>query len=357
MILSRYLIVQSVPPFLFGLSLFSGVLLLDKIFGLVDLLVNKGVSLAVSAKILALFFPTVLSLSVPMALLLACLLAFGRLSEDNEILALRASGLSLRKIFWPPLAFGLFLSALLVPFNTTFTPRAMEEFRTLFHKIATTDPLIQIEPKHFLSVQNMRLYATSVSKDKERLENVWIYRLFPDRIERVFARQGTAHVDYRQLSLTLENGQMEKLIFDRPDNVVHVSFKEYKLGVPFQQEVKERGKAWREYTTSALRSEIKKRRQLSIETAALETEFHLRYAMAFAPLALGLIGLPLAVTMKRGGGGAGFGAAVGVLFFYYLLLIMGINLAEREALPPMLSVWLANLVATGTGLLLYWKKR
>ncbi|HMU95571.1 MAG TPA: LptF/LptG family permease, partial [Elusimicrobiota bacterium] len=121
MILARYLTGQFLPPFFFGLSIFSGVLLLDKLFDLLDLLINKGVSLWTSAQIFFLFFPTILSLSVPMALLLACLLTFGRLSEDNEILALRASGLSFRQILWPPLAVAGLVSLALLPFNTHLT--------------------------------------------------------------------------------------------------------------------------------------------------------------------------------------------------------------------------------------------
>src|SRR5687767_3496485 len=97
-ILPRYMLAQFFPPFLFGLALFSGVLLLDKLFDLVDLLVNKGVSFQLSLRIFILFLPTVLTLTVPMAMLLACLLTFGRLSEEQELTAMRASGLSYRQI-------------------------------------------------------------------------------------------------------------------------------------------------------------------------------------------------------------------------------------------------------------------
>jgi lipopolysaccharide export system permease protein len=208
-ILARYLLAQFIPPFLFGLSLFSGVLLLDKIFDLIDLLINKGVPLALSAKIFMLFLPTVLSLSVPMSVLLACLLTFGRLSEDNEILALRSSGLSFRQILWPPLLFAALVAAALVPFNTQLAPRAMGQFRSIHHQIVKMDPL-QIEAKQFVSLRNIRLYAGEVNRDRKLLKEVWLYRLFPDYTERVYAPNGKWDSDDRQLSLTLLNGQIER---------------------------------------------------------------------------------------------------------------------------------------------------
>jgi len=352
-ILARYLTGQFLPPFFFGLTIFSGVLLLDKLFDLIDLLINKGVSLGVSAQIFFLFFPTILSLSVPMSLLLACLLTFGKLSEDNEILALRASGLSFTQILWPPLAVAALISLALLPFNTRLAPAAMNRFRALYHRIASTDPLIQIEPRRFFNVQNARLYAAEVSDDRRSLTNVWIYRLFADRSERVFARQGTAEVTNQRLSLQLEDGQIERFSgIDRSD-FTHINFRHYTVNIPFQGPLNSRDRAWREIGTAELRKEIARRAQQKKPTGDIEAELHLRFSMGFAPLALTLIGIPLGMTLERGGRGVGFGAAMGVLFVYYLLLVMGLNVAERGKWPALPALWIANVVAASIGIVLF----
>jgi lipopolysaccharide export system permease protein len=348
-ILARYLTGQFLPPFFFGLSIFSGVLLLDKLFDLLDLLINKGVSLWTSAQIFFLFFPTILSLSVPMALLLACLLTFGRLSEDNEILALRASGLSFRQILWPPLAVAGLVSLALLPFNTHLTPTAMDQFRSLYHRIATTDPLIQIEPRRFLNVQNVRLFAGDVSKDRKNLSNVWIYRLFPGYSQRIYADRGTAEITNRQLSLRLEEGQIERFSRGIATDFSHVDFQHYTVNVPFQGALNARDRGWREYTTPGLLKEIHRRRSRRIATSDIEAEMHLRYALAFAPLCLALVGIPLGMTLERGGRGVGFGAAMGVLFLYYLLLVMGLNVAEKGKWPALPALWVGNLTALAVG--------
>lgn len=355
MILARYLLAQFIPPFLFGFTLFSGVLLLDKIFDLIDLLVNKGVSFILSAKIFFLFLPTILSLSVPMSLLLACLLTFGRLSEDNEILALRSSGLSFRQILWPPLLFAALVSIALVPFNTQLTPRAMGQFRSIYHRIAQLDPL-QIEAKRFTSVRNIRLYAGEVLKDRKLLKEVWLYRIFPDYTERVYAPSGKWEVADNRLSLTLLDGQIERFVHGPGGDFLHIAYKIYTLAVPLQMANDARSRNWREHTTPELRREINRRTIVNLPVGELKSEYHLRFSLAFAPLALALIGIPLGMTIERGGRGVGFGAAVGVLFFYYLLLVMGMNLADRGTLPAGAALWIANGVTTGVGLVLF-KKR
>jgi LPS export ABC transporter permease LptF len=355
MILARYLLRQFLPPFFFGLTLFSGVLLLDKIFDLIDLLVNKGVSFVLSAKIFLLFLPTILSLSVPMSLLLACLLTFGRLSEDNEILALRSSGLSFRQILWPPLLFAGLVSLALLPFNTQLTPKAMGQFRSIYHKIAKTDPL-QIEAKRFVAVRNVRLYAGEVDKEHKQLKEIWLYRIFPGYTERVYAPQGKWEVDDQRLSLTFLDGQIQRFGHSAAGDFLHIGYKVYGLAVPLQLPDDSRSRNWREYTTPELRREINRRTIVNLPIGELRSEYHLRFSLAFAPLALALIGIPLGMTIERGGRGVGFGAAVVVLFFYYLLLVMGMNLADRESIPAVPALWMANGTAALIGLALFRKR-
>ena len=79
-----------------------------------------------------------------------------------------------------------------------------------------------------------------------------------------------------------------------------------------------------------------------LTTAPLEAEASLRYAIAFAPIALGFVGIPLATALKRGGRSFSFGIAVVVIFVYYTLLIFGLTIAERALLPSDLALWTGN---------------
>src|SRR4051812_25282735 len=99
-ILSRYILTQYMANVALGLMIFTFVLLLDKLFELVDLLINKGAGLGLTLKLLGLLLPTSLSLTLPMSNLLAALLTFGHLSETNEITAARASGVATWDFCW-----------------------------------------------------------------------------------------------------------------------------------------------------------------------------------------------------------------------------------------------------------------
>lgn len=356
MILARYLLKQFFPPFLFGLALFSGVLLLDRVFDLVDLLVNKGVSLGVSARMFLLFLPTVLTLTIPMSMLLACLLTFGRLSEDNEITALRASGLSFGQMLWPPLVIALLLSAAMAPFNAVLAPRAMNAFRSLYHAIITADPLVKIEPRRFITLQNVRLYARETDPAQAALKDVTLYNISSDRWQRIYARRGVAQVDARSLVLRLEQGQLEQFSWENPLDVLHLKFKDYTLAVPFGGEAGGRDRSWRELSVAQLREEIRRRKADGLSPGPVSAEMHLRFAIAASPLALALLGIPLGIALEKGGRGVGFGASIGVLFLYYLLLIFGLNLAEKDALPALPALWLPNLFMGAVGLILYHRR-
>jgi lipopolysaccharide export LptBFGC system permease protein LptF len=172
----------------------------------------------------------------------------------------------------------------------------------------------------------------------------------------VYAENGTAQVEPQRFSLRLERGQIERLSFLDPTNVLHIRFRDYTMNIPLPSASRLRGQTWREMDFQQLRKEIRQRKTQGLPTGEAEAELHLRLAVALSPLALALLGIPLGMTLERGGRGIGFGASVGVLFVYYLLLIMGLNLAERGALPAMPALWIANGFMALVGLTLYWKR-
>src|SRR5258708_11594035 len=115
-----------------GLLIFTFVLLLDRLFELVDLLINKGAGFSLILRLLGLLLPTSLSLTLPMSNLLAALLTFGHLSETNEITASRASRVANWHFAWPPLAAAALSVLFLLPFNTHWGPHAHSKFRQIY---------------------------------------------------------------------------------------------------------------------------------------------------------------------------------------------------------------------------------
>src|ERR1700752_2461060 len=103
--LRRYFLREVAIPFLYGIGVFTFILLIARMLKLVELVVNRGVPLLEIGKLFAYILPTFLEVTVPMALLLAVLLSFGRLSADSEIVALKTSGISLYQMILPILSF------------------------------------------------------------------------------------------------------------------------------------------------------------------------------------------------------------------------------------------------------------
>src|SRR5476649_2189613 len=106
-VITRYILKEFLANLLLGLIIFTFVLLLDHLFELADMLLNKGVGIWLTLKLLFLLLPSSLSLTLPMSTLLAALLTFGRLSENSEITALRASGLAAWSYIKMPLVVAL----------------------------------------------------------------------------------------------------------------------------------------------------------------------------------------------------------------------------------------------------------
>ena len=101
--------------------------------------------------------------------------------------------------------------------------------------------------------------------------------------------------------------------------------------------------------TSEITREIAYYRSENIPTTYLETEYHLRSAVSFAPLAFCLIGMVLGITLEKGGKSIGFGMSLLVIFFYYLLLVGGITISEKGYLISWFDLWLSNIVVFITG--------
>ncbi len=352
--LALYFFRQFLPSFFFGIGLFLFVLILDRLFDLIDLVFNKGLRFITVLKLVGLFIPTILPLTFPMAIVLASVVTFGRLSEENELTAVQAAGIPAIKALWLPPAFALLISIFMLPFNSHVAPWANRQFRTLYEEIGQQEPLINVAPRKFFSVRNFKIFADQVDTKSKELRDVFVY-LIPseDRpAERIFARTGDVASDPEQFRLTLHNGQLERYDGKDPRAFVHTTFKTYAITVPLNTANNNTNVRYRNIPSSELKSLIRELKSKGFTTTPLEAEYSLRFAVAFAPFCLALTALPLATVLRRGGKSFGFGVTIIVIFTYYLFLILGLTLAEKGILPSNFALWIGNLICAGLGVVL-----
>jgi len=356
-ILARYILAEFSPPLLFGTIIFSFVFILDKLFDLVDLIFNRGVPVVTVMKLFGVFLPTILPLTFPMAILLATLISYGRLAQDGEVTAIRASGLSLWRITWPVGLLALVMSFGLIPFNRQLSPRAHAYFRRVFSQIVESDPLLQLEPRSFFEIRDLRLYAETVDKVHSRLGHVLLYKTRPDLLppDRIFAKRGTYVHSIQNFQINLEDGQFERYDPKDPAKLVHIQFESYSINVPIGLGQADSSVDFRDLTSSELVPLLQQKKWEGQAGYEVESEVVLRYAVAFAPFAMALLGIPIGMILHKGGRTMGFGASAAILFGYYLILVLGLSLAEKGACPPWISIWGANFLCLGVGAILYYR--
>jgi len=356
-ILSRYILKEFLANVVLGLIIFTFVLLLDKLFELADLLLNKGVGLFFTLKLLFLLLPSSLSLTLPMSFLLAALLTFGRLSENSEITAVRASGLAAWSYVKTPLAAALVACAFLVPFNTVWAPHAHASFRQLYLQVLKRNPLVRIEEKTFVEIGEYHLFVERKNKKTKLMKGVTIYKLPVDGAPlRIFAESGNASLN-SSLGITflLHDGRIEQVDAKDPGRWTYTYFKDYQLFIPLGSSSSASERALEELDNPELRSEIARLKAKNLPYPVLACQVHLRWALAVTPLLFAALGIPLAIRVHRGGRSIGFGMSLLIMVLYYVMVMGGSYLGQRGQWPPWLAIWLGNVLILAGSAGLFWR--
>ena len=166
-ILPKYITRQTVITLFFSVGVFTFVLLLARVLKeLSELLVNRQVGPGIVGWFLLLLLPTVLSFSLPMAMLTTALLVFGRMSADNEITAMRGSGIGLGRVAAPVILLSALVGAICFYMNTTLAPECRFKFRTLFLEMGTKPPMALIEEGTYFFA--FFIYAIVLYSEKTR---------------------------------------------------------------------------------------------------------------------------------------------------------------------------------------------
>lgn len=358
--LYRYLMKELFPSFLLGVVGFTFILLTGRILQLTELFVNKGIPLGFILKLLYFLLPSFLVLTIPMATLLSVLLAFNRLSGDNEITALKASGVSLYQMTPPVL-----LLALTTTLATTFLslyslPRANQASRSLLYEMASSRAHAGVRERVFNDdFEGLVLYVERVTPRTFQWENVFISdSRNAAETHTIIARQGMVLSDPHLLIVTLrlKNGAIHKL-GDQPNAYQKIDFNTYDLRLDLKTGLKEKKSGEKhpaEMSLSELADAVQALRSKKADFKPQMIKIHEKFSIPFACLVFGIIGIPLGLQSRtsRAGRSIGFAWSIGVLLIYYLLTNAGTSLAERGVIQLEVGMWAANAIFLGFGIYL-----
>jgi lipopolysaccharide export system permease protein len=353
-ILDRYIIREVGSIFLFGIALFTLILTVNHIFFLARFAATDQVGLAVVARLLLLRVPYFLAFSLPMALLLGVLLTFGRLSDRNEVVAMRTSGISLIRVAIPVLAGGVFVSLAGIALNEWVVPLAEERYRTEFLQAGSRS----LAPQGYLLFREREdtrvsvYYARSVAPDGESMEGLTANQFEGDRLVRVIE---AARARYGPDGWKLEDGTIH--LFGGPQ-LVQVRFQRIDAGIRrTPREILVGRKDPSEMTIAELRAYMGVLRRTGESIAQYLVWLHSRLALPTSSLIFALLAVPLGLRPHRSGPSIGLGLTIVTLLVYYLLMNTTLALGQSGQIPPSLAAWSPNLLIGTVGGYLLWRAR
>ncbi len=377
--LHRYILGEIFTYFLLCLFLLTFLLLVNRMFQLTDLIINKGIPMAIVGKLLLTIIPVLLLVTLPMAVLVACILGFSRLSSDSEFVAMTASGMSLYSQLFPVALVGLFaalLSAILMVFGLPWSHQMTNSLR--YEILQSQAAIFEIREQVFNdSFDGLVIYVRKTGRRNSALRGILISdSRDPKNQQVIFAERGMVVRDQikKNLFLRLSSGTIHKVVAaedektkkksspqNKPtpltsikDNQYQVvRFGSYDLNLNLTRSLSE-GKALRvrlrALPFAELRQKISAARPGSVRYNSFLVEFHQRFATPFACLALALLGAPLGVQNRRSGRHGGFALSLIVIFAYYVLSSFSEGMGENGAIPAFLSAWGPNALLFGVSL-------
>ena len=351
-ILDRYIFRETLTPSLIALGALTFVFCSQRIGKLLEIIVRQSATLREVAEFSAAIIPTVLTFTIPLAVLVGILTGFGRMSSDSEAIAFRAVGISMKRLLVPVMALAGFAWATSMVLTVWVAPRMVAHSRQLGYTLALKQVSLELRPRIFNEdLINRVLYVQDVAPNS--LE--WKGIMFADTTNAnnpsvTFAKSGVlvANNENHTFQLTLTRPtthifsslNLGRYDFSNPDSTT--------ISVPMPEVTRSDAPSPIEAETRTLWNRV----QSAEATYEERAQLHQRLALPFACLAFALIGLPLGVTTTRGSRSMGLVLSLSLMLIYYLVFVGGTNVAKQAHLSPFFASWIGNIAFSLIGALM-----
>lgn len=370
-ILYRYVLREVAGPFFISLFVFTSILFLARLLKLVDLVVNKNVPLTDTLLLFSYVIPGFLELALPMALLVGVLLAFGRLSQDSELIVIRATGMSLGQLAVPVFFFAILAGAASMVMAFWIRPWANYQLDLGLFDIVKVRASAGLTPGAFTDFGPLTIYTEQLDDETGKMSNVIICdRRDPEQSRNFIAKHGQMISDetHRALSLQLYDGVIEE---GSGLNFTVTSFEINSIKLPqselFDDGANRGGKRSNEMDIYELRTAMAgdngtapgATKEELLQHARYQVEFQRRLAIPVSCLCVALAALALGiqpVRASRSWGAAGnVMLGISLILVYYLLLALASALGSQRMVPAAPVMWVPNLLFAILGI--FWFKQ
>ncbi len=336
------------PPFLLALLVFTLVLFMQSALELSEMIVARGVDAVSLLRLIGYSLPSLLWLAIPMSFLMGALSAMGRLSADNEIVAMHSVGIGLSSFLRPMVQMGILFFCVTFTVGALAVPWGNTSMRSLILHMFEENTFAGIETKTFNDrFSDLVIYAGQTRNDGRVLEQLMIADYRSPVPETILAARGEikSHPTTLEKTFNLTNGSIHQYDpkFSRY-RLIH--FQHYKLSLRSKSDA-----AQRHFLRSAEKPEAMRLGDLKAVAASADTRkarewgihYHERFALPFSCLIFGLFSIPLGIRFKRSGKFIGFTSSLLVVFLYYILLGAARKFGSEGFLTPPLAAWLPNV--------------
>jgi lipopolysaccharide export system permease protein len=229
-LLTRYIVREHIGPIVFALSSLTALLLLQQVAKQFGNLVGKGLSWGIIGEFFLLSIPFIIAMTMPMGVLVAVLYAFSRLTSENEVTALRASGISVMRLVRPALVGGALLGLVMLVFNDQILPRSNHRLRTLQTDIARKKPTFALREQVINEVMQGKLFlrTSHIDEATNRMRGVTIYNFDdPERRKTIYADSGFMEMtpDQKDLQMKLHDGYLQQIPRDNLAELTRLYFR------------------------------------------------------------------------------------------------------------------------------------
>jgi LPS export ABC transporter permease LptF len=360
-LIDRFVSRELLVSVLFAIAILSLVLVVGNIFRkLLPLLVNHDVPVEYLLSFIAYVLPFSLIFTIPWGLLTAILLVFGRLSADNELIALRANGVSVSRVCMPLAALALVCTAICLWLNVQVAPAAQEKLRSTIFDLATRDPMALFGSDQVIDeFPGRKIYVGK--KEGNKLENITVFELdrsaMPMKV--TYARSGLLEADLanKRILMHLYNARYQQRDEKNPGDLRKIrdgiNMAEGTLPISLE-DLYERQKKRPSRSALSIEQLLEQlKSQNTRERSASRTEINKRFSFPFSCLAFAVIGVPLGVTAHRRETSVGFAMGLIVAISYFLFVIIGDTLRSNPHVHPELLVWFPNVLFLFLGAILF----
>ncbi|MCK9330022.1 MAG: LptF/LptG family permease [Candidatus Cloacimonetes bacterium] len=393
-ILERYFLFETIKPFFASLFIITFVMMLDRIIDLMNIIIEKQLGLFTIINLFALSLPFIFALSVPMAVLTSSIMAFGKLSVDQELTAAKSTGINILSMIKPLTLFMLLIAIGMSYFNDFILPNTNHLLKNILISVTYKKPISAIKPGTFTTLNNLTIYAKDRTDDA--LLDIIIFNNEQSRFpQTIYAEKGEIVIDPNtdQLKVILYNGEMHERDINEPTKYQLRTFKVYtffKSNLGFEvddspsdyrgdremnstqitEQIQNRKaqiatinndiESYKHQKTQSTDADstdnilrknivmtnlkISQRKDLEKQIRMFTVEIHKKYSLAIACFIFLIVGLPIGMMTKTSGLGVSFTFSSLIFIIYYVMIVFGEELGDRGVINSSLVMWLPSIL-------------